>query len=118
MSDEDCTGLASITDVDGGAVIKFTGSAEVPVGSVVPRDVSDNTFVVGDVEGSAIVRFLMNGSVNPRQTPVWPDSLLRPRRANLMDTPEFLPHRRCVYCDDQPRNYSDDCHPAGRQNNA
>lgn len=70
MSDEDWTGLASITDVDGGAVIKFTGSAELPVGSVVPRDVSDNTFVVGDVGGSAIVRFLMNGNVNP------PDSRL------------------------------------------
>jgi hypothetical protein len=66
MSDEDRTGLASITDVEGGAVIKFTGPDSEAAGATAPRAASSNsTFVIGDPEGSPILRFLMNGHLNP-----------------------------------------------------
>ena len=64
MSGEGRTGLVSIADVDGGMVIKFTGPENEAAGATAPHAASSNsTFVIGDVEGSAILRFLTTGSV-------------------------------------------------------
>lgn len=64
MSDEGRTGLVSIADVDGGMVIKFTGPENEAAGATAPHAASSSsTFVIGDVEGSAILRFLTTGSV-------------------------------------------------------
>lgn len=73
MSDEGQTGRASATPVEGGSVIKFTGPDDETSGATAPRGViSDNTFVIGDPEGSAIMRFLANGHLYPHRLPRGP----------------------------------------------
>jgi hypothetical protein len=62
MSDEDRKSQLSVKGVDGGAVIKFIGPDDQTAGVTVPRAAtSNNTFIIGDPAGSAILRFLVNG---------------------------------------------------------